>query len=127
MRKKRVVLLSGIFLVLVAAFFAYFFMRHSGGEILTVSQLKAKGNEVAEKRVEVRGRVKAGSIRWDNQILSFVLADMQEEVEVSYQGVVPEDFKPGVELEISGKYNAVGMLEAVTLNRKSSPLCSVCH
>jgi cytochrome c-type biogenesis protein CcmE len=47
--------------------------------------------------------------------LSFRIKDGESSLQVDYQGVVPDSFKPGNEVIVEGKYTAEGLFRATTI------------
>ncbi len=93
---------------------------------LTIAQVKAAkpGQEV-----KVGGDVVPGSVRWDDvsRSLKFMLAGEGDQIAVVYQGVAPNDFRPGSPLLVEGTYSSSGVLLATSIATTTSPLCKACH
>lgn len=93
---------------------------------ITIAQAMAdKSGQV----IEVGGDVVPGSISWSpgSQSLSFTLAEQGASMQVVYNGVAPNDFKPGIPLVVTGKYSSSGVFRAEKLTTRGSPLCKACH
>ena len=67
---------------------------------LSPSEIKSS-NINLEKKMRIGGMVKENSIKIDNNIISFTITDYENEIEVSYSGLVPNLFqeKKGVVAE----------------------------
>lgn len=71
----------------------------------TVTELQASGGEHG-RQVRLAGNVVEGSIvrnEADNSI-TFAVADVGGNLPVTYKGVVPDIFAPGIEVVLEGKY-----------------------
>ena len=126
-RKMWFLIIGGVLgLALVAA--AVSFFVHSGAGVLKVSDLKAQAASLQERFVTVKGKVAPGSVSRDGatQVTNFAITDEKSNLFVTYQGILPDSFKPGAEMEIQGKYRADGVLEAQAFNRPAS-VCIICH
>ena len=126
-RKMWFLIIGGVLgLALVAA--AVSFFVHSGAGVLKVSDLKAQAASLQERFVTVKGKVAPGSVSRDGttQVTNFAITDEKANLLVTYQGILPDSFKPGAEMEIQGKYRADGVLEAQAFNRPAS-VCIICH
>ena len=66
------------------------------------------------------GFVQNGSIERDdkNQSVSFVITDSMQTLPVTYSGVVPDIFRPGVQVVVEGHYTGTGPFQAQTLLAK---------
>ncbi len=129
MRKRRKWLLV-LAAVLTAGlgYTTYSLFVHTGTDYLTVSDLKSQAEFLYGQSVRVEGKVAPGSIEWDSgsQTLRFVLADDGESLAVVFQGIAPDEFKPGAELIVEGKYRTDGVLEATSFGSRRS-VCNLCH
>ncbi len=122
------------FLLVVAAlvvglgYAVYAMILRPGDSYLTISQVRAQATVAGEQHLVVKGKVAPGSIEQDGtaRILRFALTDGKENLRVVYQGIVPDYFKPGVELVLVGKYRADGFFETSNIGRPGS-LCNTCH
>ena len=95
-------------------------------EHLTIAQVKA---DKAGQEVKVGGDVVPGSVSWDNDSssLKFMLASEEGQMPVVYEGVAPNNFKPGAPLLVEGTYSSSGVFLATSLATTTSPLCKACH
>jgi cytochrome c-type biogenesis protein CcmE len=126
--RKRVLLIIAIVLALGLSYAAYSLFIHAGVDSLTVSELKAQAESLNNQPVRVGGRVAPGSIDWDDEakVIRFILTDDLENLAIVYEGIVPDSFKPGAELIVTGTYRPDDVLEAVSIGREGS-LCNSCH
>jgi cytochrome c-type biogenesis protein CcmE len=81
--------------------------------------------DVAEKRISlgtrmrIGGLVKPGSLqRGDNLQVSFAVTDGNADIEVRYQGIVPDLFREGQGVVAEGKLESGGVLAADTVLAK---------
>ena len=129
MRKRgRWLLVAAVVLAVGLGYVAYSLFIHSGTENLTVSALRSQGESLYDRQLRVEGKVAAGSINWDekSKIMRFTLTDDKESLTIVYQGFVPENFKPGAELVVEGRYRTDGVLEASSFGSRRS-VCNLCH
>jgi cytochrome c-type biogenesis protein CcmE len=86
---------------------------------LTVSELK-HCTTCTTQSVRVAGVVEAGSIVRDDakQSVSFVINDGKQTLPVTYSGVVPDIFRPGIQVVVEGHYTGQGPFQAQTLLAK---------
>ena len=106
---------------------AYSLFMHTRTDYLTVSELKSKAESLHNQRVWVSGRIVAGSINWDDseKILRFALAHDKESLIITYEGIVPDNFKPGTDLIVGGNYYLDSDFEALSFSRPRS--VNICH
>ena len=69
-----------------------------------VVQGKAPRNQV----FRIGGMVKEDSLKRDGLVVHFVMTDLVNDVPVTYQGILPDLFKPGKGAVIQGKLGAGG-------------------
>jgi cytochrome c-type biogenesis protein CcmE len=86
---------------------------------LTVSELKGC-TTCTTQSVRVAGVVEAGSIVRDDakQSVTFVINDGKQTLPVTYSGVVPDIFRPGIQVVVEGHYTDQGPFQAQTLLAK---------
>ncbi len=115
-------------LALGLSYLGYSLFIHSGVDHLTVNELKAQAESLYGQQVRVGGRVAPGSIDWDDKsgVMRFVLTDDRESLAIVYGGIVPDNFKPGAELIVEGRYRTDGVLEATSFGNRRS-VCNLCH
>ncbi len=128
MRRKRWLLLVAVVLVVGLGYVAYSLFAHGGDDSLTVSKLKSQTESIYDQQVSVVGKVALGSINWDEKgkVIRFVLTDDRESLAIVYKGIVPDNFKPGADLVVEGKYRPDGVFEALSFSSRRS-LCTFCH
>ncbi|MFC1991424.1 cytochrome c maturation protein CcmE [Chloroflexota bacterium] len=128
MRKKRWFIITGVILVVVTSYAGYNYFIHKGSDILAVSDLKLQTESFQSQQLWVKGRVAPGSVNWDNEakIIKFALTDDRESLDIIYKGTVPDDFRPGADMEVQGSLTPDGIFEARSLGRTVS-FCTFCH
>lgn len=129
MRKRRKWLLVGaVILAAGLSYTAYSIFGRTGMDYLTVSEVRSQAESIYGQRVGVEGKVAPGSVDWDDkaQVIRFVLTDDRESVVIVYDGIVPDNFKPGADLVVEGRYRPDGVFEALNVGSSGS-FCSSCH
>ncbi len=106
-RKKFVIGMT----VLVIAFGFLFFqgLDQSMMAYLNVRDLESNAPLQSDKVLQVTGIVQPGSIQLVSaeQTYYFVLQDLENpesRVRVVYRGIVPDNFKPGIQVVVQGEY-----------------------
>jgi cytochrome c-type biogenesis protein CcmE len=114
-----------IMLVVGVGYTAYLLFSHKGADPLTVSELRSQAESIYDQQLRVEGKVAHGSIDWDSEteVMRLVLIDDKEILSVVHIGIISDDFKPGTDLEVQGRYRADRVLEVLSFGRPSS-VCS---
>ncbi|MBV9228875.1 MAG: cytochrome c maturation protein CcmE [Chloroflexi bacterium] len=86
---------------------------------MTVSELK-HCTTCAAQSVRVAGIVKAGSVARNDaqEQIAFTIVDGKQTLPVTYSGVVPDIFRPGIQVVVEGHYTGQGPFKAQTLLAK---------
>jgi cytochrome c-type biogenesis protein CcmE len=86
---------------------------------MTVPELK-HCTTCTTQAVRVAGVVQAGTVVRDDQkqLITFVIADGNQTLPVTYSGVVPDIFRPGIQVVVEGHYSGQGPFQAQTLLAK---------
>jgi cytochrome c-type biogenesis protein CcmE len=118
--KKTKPLIVSCVIFLVIGYLIYAGLRDTMTYYLTVSEVLASTTEVGNEPIRVVGVVSASSVQWDPKDLklSFTLKEKDSSIEVDYQGVVPDSFKPGIEVVLEGIYSGNGQFKATTIMPK---------
>ena len=59
-----------------------------------ISPSEIKGlSEISKKKIRVGGMVKENSIKIDNKVVNFIITDFEDEINVTYSGIVPNLFQ----------------------------------
>jgi len=128
LRKKQWFIVLVLILVGGISFAAFSFFSHQGNAPLAVSELMLQAESLQDQQVRVEGKIGPGSVDWDDkaQVMRFALTDDRESLTVVYKGIVPDNFKPGADLLVDGRYRPDGVFEARSFGKPSS-FCSFCH
>ena len=78
---------------------------------LTVSEAARFESDHQDRAVKVKGKVGEGSIDWSPKELRlmFTLVDDQQQMPVSYRGIVPDLFAEGREVIVEGRLTSAGL------------------
>ena len=127
-KKRRWLLVAAVVLAVGLGYIVSSPVIHSGADYFTVSGLKSQGDTLDSQQVRVSGKVLPGSIDWDGEtkVLRFVLTDGKNSLNISHNGIAPDNFRPGVDLIVEGKYGPDGSFEALSFARRRS-VCNFCH
>ena len=127
-KRRKWFLAAAVVLVLGLSYLAYSLFIHSGADYLTISQLKSQAESLYGQQLRVEGKVAPGSINWDDKerVIRFLLTDDKESLAIVYEGTVPDNFKPGADLVVGGKYRSDGVFEAMSFGSRRS-ICNFCH
>ena len=116
---KRLKFIIGTVIVLFAVgFLGYQGFLYSATYYYTVSEFAEQQSSFTNENVRVTGNVTAGTIERQGSTLKFTMTDGQNNLQVVYQGVVPDSFKAGIQAVVQGKLNPTGIFEASELLAK---------
>jgi cytochrome c-type biogenesis protein CcmE len=104
-RKRRIRLIVALSAAVLLASALVYTSFSAATEASTPSQL-LKGNTSSERSVELTGKVAAGSVRKSGDTLRFAIRDRNgtgPQIPVVYTGVVPDPFRVGREVIVTGK------------------------
>ena len=109
-----------LFVTSIVGYLIYTGIRDTMTYYLSVPEVLAGTVEVRSEILRVGGNVNPESVRWDSKALKllFKMGDDNATLEVDYQGVVPDSFKPGREVIIEGKYQGNGQFTATAIMPK---------
>ncbi len=121
-RRKRLpisFIVAGLAILGAVIYLIYTSTQANALYYLTVSELKSC-TTCTTQSVRVAGFVQAGSIVRDDQKqqISFVIADSGHTLPVVYSGIVPDIFRPGIQVVVEGHYNGQGPFQAQMLLAK---------
>lgn len=118
--KQRKFLIGGAVVVAAIAYLIYSSMAGSTVYYMTPTEMKNQAEALQGQAVRVGGTVVDGPVNYDakTRTLKFDITDNTTTFPVVYTGVVPDAFKPGVDVVIEGKYTSSGVFEATTLLAK---------
>jgi cytochrome c-type biogenesis protein CcmE len=120
--RKRVPLsfiLVGIAILGAVLYLVYTNTQANAAYYMTVAELK-HCTTCTVQTVRVAGVVQAGSVvRNDQQHqLQFTMSDGGQNLPVTYSGVIPDIFRPGIQVVVEGHYSGQGSFQAQTLLAK---------
>jgi cytochrome c-type biogenesis protein CcmE len=121
-RRKRVPLsfmIAGIAILGAVIYLVYINTQTNAVYYMTVPELK-HCTSCSMQDIRVAGYVQAGTIVHNDktQDVSFVIEDSKQTLMVTYSGVLPDIFRPGVQVVVEGKYTGSGPFQAQTLLAK---------
>lgn len=127
MKRKTWFLIIGAVLAVGIVATAFPWVMHGSSRALEVGIIK-NAQVLQGVQLKIKGQVAPGSITRDDktQVTSFILFDGGESLSVNYRGIVPDEFKPGANVEVQGSFRADGIFEAQNFGRPSA-FCAVCH
>ena len=102
--KSRIFFLSFFFFIAVLIiFFALKSLEDNVVYFLSPTEIHNKSDVSFNKKIRVGGLVKMGSIKREENITNFIITDLQNEIVVSYNGIVPNLFSEGKGVIAEGK------------------------
>lgn len=112
-------LLGGLVILGAVIYLVYANTQANAVYYMTVSELK-HCTTCTTQSVRVSGVVQAGSVVRNDakQSIAFVIADSGQSLAVTYSGVVPDIFRPGIQVVVEGHYTGQGPFQAQTLLAK---------
>ena len=118
-RKKKFII-GGIIIFLAVGYLAYVGYTSSASYYYTVSEFVAKEDSIRDASVRVNGQVVTDSIeREDGGLkLSFTVTEGGEDLQVVYEGVVPDAFADNVDVVVEGRLNPDGVFMADSILTK---------
>ncbi len=114
-------LIAGIAILGAVAYLVYANTQANAVYYMTVSELKSCTSlACTTQSVRVAGVVQAGTIVRDDQTqtVHFVITQGVQALPVVYSGIVPDIFRPGIEVVVEGHYSGHGAFQALTLLTK---------
>ena len=102
--KSRIFFLS--FFFFIAVLIIFFILKSLEDNVvyfLSPAEIHNKSDVSFNKKIRVGGLVKMGSIKKEENITNFIITDLQNEITVSYNGIVPHLFSEGKGVVAEGK------------------------
>lgn len=83
-------------------------LKDNTGSYLTIKEALAVQNNSTGQFIQMEGKLVKGSTTWDpgNVILKFDLTDGQNKINISYNGVKPDNFDSGYPIIVEGRFNS---------------------
>ena len=117
--KKRKFVIGGLAIFMAIGFLGFLGFRGGATYYYEVGELLARGSAVYGQTVRVNGQVAPGSVQQAGLSLEFTVVDGKgASLPTTYQGVVPDTFKPGGDIVVEGKLEPGGVFQATTLMPK---------
>ena len=112
-------IIGGLVILAAVIYLVYANTQVNAVYYLTVSELKSCTICMTQS-VRVAGVVQRGSIVRDDQkqLVSFTITQGRQQLAVTYCGVVPDIFRPGIEVVVEGHYTGHGPFQAQNLLAK---------
>ncbi|MBO0782686.1 MAG: cytochrome c maturation protein CcmE, partial [Ktedonobacteraceae bacterium] len=106
-------LIAGLVILGAIIYLVYANTQANAVYYMTVSELK-HCSTCASQSVRVAGIVQAGSVVRDDQkhLITFTVIDGNQTMNVAYSGVVPDIFRPGIQVVVEGRYSGQGPFQA---------------
>jgi len=102
--KSRIFFLSFFFFIAVLViFFVLKSLEDNVVYFLSPTEIHNKSDVSFNKKIRVGGLVKMGTIKREENITNFIITDLQNEIVVSYNGIVPNLFSEGKGVVAEGK------------------------
>ena len=112
-------IIGGLAILAAVIYLVYANTQANAVYYMTVSELK-NCNTCMTQSVRVAGFVQQGSIVRDDQkqLITFDITQSGQRLAVTYSGVVPDIFRPGIEVVVEGHYTGKGPFQAQNLLAK---------
>ncbi len=115
-KQKRLAMIGGIGAVLLAAVLLVMSaLRDKIVFFYTPSEIVAEGKAAPGQRVRIGGLVKEGSLVKDGGKVSFIVTDTEQDLPVTYTGILPDLFREGQGVVSEGTVQADGIFAADTV------------
>jgi len=121
-RRKRLPLsfiLGGLVILGAVLYLVYANTQANAVYYMTVNELKSC-TTCTTQSVRVAGVVQAGSVVRDDskQLVNFAITAGGQSLSVIYSGIIPDIFRPGIQVVVEGHYTGHGPFQAQTLLAK---------
>ncbi len=112
-------MIGGLAILAAVIYLVYANTQANAVYYMTVSELRNCSTCMTQS-VRVAGVVQQGSIVRDDQrqLVTFDIAQGGQRLAVTYNGVVPDIFRPGIEVVVEGHYSGQGPFQAQNLLAK---------
>ncbi len=122
-RRRRLPLsfiIAGIAILAAVGYLVYANTQSNAVYYMTVAELHTCTTCATQQSVRVAGVVQNGSIVRNDaaEQISFVITEGGQALHVTYNGVVPDIFRPGVTVVVEGHYTGQGPFNAQSLLTK---------
>ena len=112
-------IIGGLAILAAVMYLVYANTQANAVYYMTVSEMK-NCTTCMTQSVRVAGVVQQGSVVRDDQkqLVSFTITQVGQQLAVMYNGVVPDIFRPGIEVVVEGHYTGHGPFQAQNLLAK---------
>lgn len=113
-RKQRLCVLLGLIaLAAIAVGLTLYALRSNINLFFSPAQIAA-GEAPIERQIRAGGMVKQGSVSRDDDTLdvTFVVTDYEDDLRITYSGILPDLFREGQGVVVIGKLDGSGTLRA---------------
>ena len=112
-------IIGGLAILAAVMYLVYANTQANAVYYMTVSEMK-NCTTCMTQSVRVAGVVQQGSVVRDDQkqLVSFTITQGGQQLAVMYNGVVPDIFRPGIEVVVEGHYTGHGPFQAQNLLAK---------
>ena len=112
-------ILGGLVILGAVIYLVYANTQANAVYYMTVNELRSC-TTCTTQSVRVAGVVQAGSVVRNDakQLINFVITDSGQSLAVIYSGIVPDIFRPGIQVVVEGHYTGQGPFQAQTLLAK---------
>ena len=95
-------------------------LKNNTGSYLTIKEALVIQKSSAGQYIQMEGTIVKGSTTWDptNVILKFDLTDGTNKINISYNGVKPDNFDSGYPIIVEGRFNSENTFAAESLKVK---------
>lgn len=121
--KSKKILAGSLIIFAVIGFMVYSGMQNSTVYYLTINEFLSNEVKYKNEGVRISGKVVDGSIVRDDKGLHvvFEIADkieLDKKIKVDYKGIIPDTFKPDIEVVVEGKFSEERIFYAKVLLAK---------
>ena len=104
-RNKLTLILLALFVLGLACALVLFALRQNINLFYTPSELKS-ASTLPKQDIKIGGMVAPGTVKYaaDDLKVSFTITDFEEQVDVYYNGVLPDLFREGKGIVVQGRY-----------------------
>jgi cytochrome c-type biogenesis protein CcmE len=112
-------IVGGVAILAAVLYLVYANTQANAVYYMTVNELKTCSTCTTQS-VRVAGVVQPGSVvrNEQSQLITFVIAAGGQSLPVTYSGIVPDIFRPGIEVVVEGHYTGQGPFQAQALLAK---------
>lgn len=108
LRVRPSFVIAGLVIAVAVGYLVFNATKANAEYYMTVDELKSAPSNVYSENLRIGGTVQDGSIKKDptTQVMSFVITQGNDTLPVTYSGVIPDIFRPGINVVLEGKYTS---------------------